>query len=181
MFFFSDFYAEVSCSVSPESWSSGWSHGGWGPLLRWSPPRPALPSLCRAGALPSPLSNHSSQAGEAATHRKELYINSERRREERRGERKRPGNLVDREIGKEWQNPDRLQRCDWKRHFSWVGEKGRGEFSRMLKLLWDFSAQRLRTGKRISTPFFFFKWRANSWILHYGVSQLFCFKCMCGW
>lgn len=81
----SDFYAEeVCCSVSLESWGSGWPHGCWEPLLRWSPPRPALPSLCRAGALPSPPSNHSSQAGEAATHRRELYINSEQRREGRR-------------------------------------------------------------------------------------------------
>lgn len=87
----------------------------------------------------------------------------------RGGERKRPGNLVDRELGKEWQNPDRLQHCDGKKHFSWVGEKGRGEFSRMLKLLWDFSAQRLRAGK---TTLPFLKLSEIALNVHCGVFQL---------
>lgn len=85
------------------------------------------------------------------------------------GERKRPGNLVDRELGKEWQNPVRLQHCDGKKRFSWVGEKGRGEFSRMLKLLWDFSAQKLRAGK---TTLSILKLGEIALNVHCGVFQL---------
>lgn len=57
-------------------------------LLRATPvlvPSPVLPSLCTPGALPSSLSNHSSQPRDAATHKKELQINSKKRRERRRG------------------------------------------------------------------------------------------------
>lgn len=88
-------------------------------------PSPVCPSLCKPGVLPSSLSNHSAQPRGAGTKEKEVKINSEQRREGERG-RKHPGNLVDREIGKEWQNPNRLQSCDWKNCFSWAGEKGRG-------------------------------------------------------
>lgn len=123
--FLSRSYFSCCKSLEPSMWSSGWSHGCWEPLPCTGPLPCLLPFFCKPGALPSSLSNHCDQPRGAATQKKSLnQLSAEEGG--RDGGRKRPGNLVGRVIGKEWQNPNRLRSCDWKKCFSWAGEKGTG-------------------------------------------------------
>lgn len=110
--------------LEPSMWSNGWSHGCWEPLPRTGP-LPCVP-------LPLQTRSHTQLhvqplcSAQRSSHTEKKFKSTQSRGGRERGGRKRPGNLVDREIGKEWQNPNRLQSCDWKKRFSWAGEKGRG-------------------------------------------------------
>lgn len=77
--------------------------------------------------------------------------------EEEGGKRERENALetqLIKKIEKEWQNPNRLRSCDWKKCFSWAGEKGRS-FPGCSSCCETSCAQRLRTGK---DELFFILW-----------------------
>lgn len=145
-----------SCCMSLEStkWSSGWSPSCLGPVPRTGPlPSVLLPLQTRS---PTQLPVQALCSAQRSSHTEKKKLKSTQSWGGReRGARKRPGNLVHREIGKEWQNPIRLQSCDWKKCFSWAEEKGRGHVfwgcSSWCEASW--AQERLRTGK--DAPFFF--------------------------
>lgn len=114
-------------------WSPEWEAVG-GPMAAkhhsLTPvPSPTFPSLCKPGALPNSLFKHSAQPRGAATQKKSLNQLWREEGGRERGGRKRPGNFVDQEIGKQWQNPLRQLSCDWKKSlFLGSGEGERTRF-----------------------------------------------------
>lgn len=133
-------------------------------LLRTTPallPSLDLSSYCKPGALPSSLSNHSSQPRGVATQKKRAL---NQLREEEGGKRERENALetqLIKKIEKEWQNPNRLRSCDWKKCFSWAGEKGWSfpGCSSWCETSW---AQRQRTGR---DELFFILWLRLKFLL----------------
>lgn len=134
-------------------------------LLRATPvlvPSPVLPSLCTPGALPSSLSNHSSQPREVATQKEELQIKSKKRRERRRGG-KTPWKLG-------WSRNRKRVTESTQTATSWLEEtlfsswgKGVRASSQGCSSWFETSwAQRLRTGKMPPT---FTRFKRNAFLL----------------
>lgn len=161
-------------SLEPSMRSSGWSHGCREPLPQRSPPS------ANQEPYPAPYPT-TLLSPEEQPLRKKNFKSTQRRGGRERRERKRPGNSVDREKVKELQNPNRLQSCDWKKCFSWAGEKERVGFQGCSSWCETSWAQRLRTGND-ALFFLFLDWsecfcfRLSFWTLFPAV---LCFKLNC--
>lgn len=107
-------------------------------------PSTPLPLQTRS---PTQLSVQPLFSAQRSSHSEKRALNQ--LREEEGGKRERENALeaqLIKKIEKEWQNPNRLRSRDWKKRFSWAGEKGQSfpGCSSWCETSW---AQRLRTGK----------------------------------